>query len=569
MSRILVIGGYGGFGGRLCRRLAAAGHDLIVAGRSAGKAARFCAGLGRARPLLLDRTGDVGAVLAHARPDLVIDAAGPFQGSGLAVPCACIDLGIPYLDLADSGDFVAAVRTLDGRARTAGVAVVAGASSAPALSGAVARHLAEGLDRVDRVDIALSVANRATGGDSIIAAGLSYVGKPVRLWRGRRWTRAYGWQEMRREDFLLPDGSGLRRRLVAIGDMPDQILLPELLPGRPAVTFRAGTELGLHVRFLWLASWPVRWRWLASLASLGRWPLRLYRLTAGIGGDRSAMSLTLTGAAGERAVERRWTLVADRSEGLEVPTLAAAILAGDILAGRLPAGAHNAAALLSLDRFEPGLAPLAIRHEISERALPPPLYARVMGPAFDRLPPAVRALHQVRGDAGAAGEGTVSRGGGRFARALAAAMRMPPAGTWPLHVAFAEQAGVERWTRDFGGHAFASELRAAGALVTERFGALRFAFALEAVPDGLEMKLRRWSWLGIRLPLFLAPRIAAREWQEQGRFHFDVRVAMPLAGEVVRYRGELAPLVDPPPAAPADSGSVRPAQPAGIRVDAC
>ena len=42
MSRILVIGGYGGFGARLTRRLIAAGHDVLVAGRSADKAAAFC-----------------------------------------------------------------------------------------------------------------------------------------------------------------------------------------------------------------------------------------------------------------------------------------------------------------------------------------------------------------------------------------------------------------------------------------------------------------------------------------------------------------------------------------------
>jgi hypothetical protein len=45
------------------------------------------------------------------------------------------------------------------------------------------------------------------------------------------------------------------------------------------------------------------------------------------------------------------------------------------------------------------------------------------------------------------------------------------------------------------------------------------------------------------MPRFLAPRIAAREWQdEQRRFRFDVTVALPLAGEVVAYSGWLLPL---------------------------
>ncbi|HEX8623418.1 MAG TPA: saccharopine dehydrogenase NADP-binding domain-containing protein, partial [Allosphingosinicella sp.] len=117
MSLILVIGGYGGFGARLCRRLSAAGHALLVAGRSKDKAERFCAGLPDARPLAMDRRGDVGAVLQLERPDLVIDAAGPFQHCRYEVPRACIAAGIPYLDLADATDFVTGIDALDGEAR--------------------------------------------------------------------------------------------------------------------------------------------------------------------------------------------------------------------------------------------------------------------------------------------------------------------------------------------------------------------------------------------------------------------------------------------------------------------
>jgi hypothetical protein len=249
----------------------------------------------------------------------------------------------------------------------------------------------------------------------------------------------------------------------------------------------------------------------------------------------------MVGIAGGRGVERSWTLVADRGDGLEIPTLAAFLIAGDILDGRLAAGARDAATLLSLDRFAPAFAGLAVRHEIGARDLPPPLYARLIGAGFDALPPAVRALHDLHADAGAAGEGRVERGPGRAARLVAAAMRLPPGGTWPLHVAFAERDGVETWTRDFGGHAFASALSAADGLLVERFGPLRFAFALESNPSGLVMHLRRWSFLGVPMPRRLGPAIAAREWQEDGWFRFDVRVTMPLVGEIVHYRGRLKP----------------------------
>jgi NAD(P)-dependent dehydrogenase (short-subunit alcohol dehydrogenase family) len=541
VSLILVIGGTGGFGARLCRRLAVARHGLLVAGRNGDRAAAFAATLPDARALAMDRGGDVAALLAAHRPDLVIDAAGPFQASSYAVPQACIAAGIPYLDLADARDFVSGIVSLDEAARQAGVAIVAGASSVSALSGAVVRKLAERLDRVETVDMALSAASRRSGGESIVRAALSYVGRPVLLWRAGRWSHGHGWQEMVRASFLFRDGSGLRGRLAAIADVPDLDLLPAMLPGRPSVTFRGGTESGLQMGALWLASWPVRCGWLKSLAGAAPLLVRLYRLTAGFGGARSAMKIVLRGRAGALMVERSWTVVAEKGEGLEIPTLGAALLAEDALAGRLAPGARSAASLLTLDRFEPAFAALALRHEIDERELPPPLYARILGSAFDALPPAVRGLHDLCGDAGAAGEGTVMRGRGPLARLVATLMRFPPAGTWPLRLAFTDRNGVEAWTRDFGGHAFSSALCAArDGLIVERFGSLRFAFALPAGPEGLEMRLRRWSVFRLPLPRFLAPRISAREWQDdQGRFRFDVAVALPLIGDVIGYWGWL------------------------------
>ncbi|MBN8812417.1 MULTISPECIES: SDR family oxidoreductase [unclassified Sphingomonas] len=535
MSRILVIGGYGGFGARLSRRLLAAGHEVLVAGRSHDRAAAFCAGHPGAEPVVADRTNGIGMVLARERPDLVIDAAGPFQGSGYTVPEACIAMRIPYLDLADSRDFVTGIAALN-KGPAVAVPIVSGASSVPALSGAVVRALAAGLPQVERIDIAISASNRAVAGPSVAAAILSYVGKPVRVWRGQRWMQATGWQDLRRERFAIEGEAAPLRRWIALAEVPDLSLAPELLPGRPATTFRAGTELGFQMLALWLLSWPVRWGWLRTLRGAAPWLHKLQRITAWAGSDRSAMSVTLVGAG----VRRRWTLIADRGDGPEIPTLAAELLAGDILAGRVPPGAQDASRLLTLDRFEPLFAGLAIRHAVREHAVDP-LYARAMGARFARLPEQVRAMHALCGDAGAEGEGEVRRGRG-LAWLVGRVMGFPPSGSYPLRVAFAARNGKECWTRDFGGHAFSSELGQAGQGVAERFGPLRFAFDLPSDDKGLRMVLRRWSAFGVPMPRLLAPRIAAREWQEDGRFRFEVGVALPLLGAVVHYTGWLARL---------------------------
>lgn len=538
MRKVLLLGGYGTFGGRIAARLAAAGFEVLVAGRSQKKAEAFCAGRAGLTPLVLDRDLGLAGALATHRPFALVDAAGPFQGADYAVPRAAIAAGCHYLDIADASDFVCGIGALDGEAKAAGVAVVAGASSLPALSGAVGRRLAEGLDEVRAVEIALSATSRGTAGSSVKRAILSYLGRPIALRRGGRAAPGFGCQEMRRQDFEAAGALPLRRRLVGLGDVPDLQLLPERLPGRPAVAFRAGTDLALHNIGLWLLSWPVRRGWM-RIGPLSGLLGRLQSWTAWAGSRRSAMIVRLFGVRDGRRVERRWTLIADKDDGPEIPSLAVPILLEKAAAGRLPYGAMDAGTLLDLEDFAPQFARLAVIPEIVELTLPPPLYARAMGPRFAALPKAVRDMHDLLRDGGARGEAEVERGANPLARLVARLAGFPKAGRHDLHVAFAERDGCETWTRDFSGRRFSSRLSRHNGLLVERFGLLRFGFALPSDDKGLDMVLRRW-WLGpIPLPMMLAPIAPAREWEEEGRFRFDVRIGLRLVGPVVHYRGWL------------------------------
>ena len=539
VNRVLVLGGYGTFGGRIARRCAEAGFEVLVAGRSLTRARVFCAGRERLVPVALD--GGLAETLARHRPFSVVDAAGPFQGSDYEVARAALAAGCHYLDIADGSDFVAGIGALDSEAKAAGVCVVSGASSVPALSGAVARRLAEGMDKVTSVEMVLSASSRGTAGRSVTAAILSYIGRPVRVRRGGRWTRGFGWQALRRFNFEVEGRPPLRRRLAALADVPDLTLLPNRLPGKPSVSFFAGTDAPWHNLGLWILSWPVRWGWLGRPERFAGLLSTLQRWTRGPGSLRSAFELRAFGTVHGQRLERRWTLIAERGEGPEIPSLAVPLLLGKLAAGALPAAARDSGELLSLDDFEPSLAGLAAFQARTERRLPPPLYARVMGERFDALPPAVRGIHSVLRDGGAAGEAEVVRGRSALARLVASAVGFPSEGAHRLHVAFAERDGAERWTRDFSGRTFSSVLSEHRGRLTERFGPFRFAFDLPSDESGLRMVLRRW-WLGpLPLPLFLAPRSEAREWEEAGRFHFDVPIALPLIGPLVRYRGWLQP----------------------------
>lgn len=537
MKTVLVLGGYGGFGKRLSARLARDGWHVLVAGRNGDKAKAFAATLANAEAVVANRTGDLSPVLRRHRPDLLIDAAGPFQGSGYAVVEACIAHGVHYIDLADARAFVCGIGVLNEAATQAGVTVISGGSSVPALSGAVVRKLREDMETVRSVETSLSASNRATAGASVSAAILSYLGKPVRIWRGRQWRAATGLQNIKQVRYAIAGHKPLSR-LVAVADVPDHEILPAELPGSPATIFRAGPEFGFQLIALWLLSWPVKWGWLRSAVPLARWLLPLQRITSGLGSDRSAMAVEVKGLHRGAPQIRRWTLIADKGDGPEIPVIPAQLLANALTAGRLKPGATTSAALLSLEDFNEEFGGIAVTQAIETRSYTP-LYQRLLGPAFDALPSPVRALHAVVGDGGASGTATVRCGKSPLARLVAAVMRFPPEGEHDLHVSFEERHGIEDWTRDFGGHAFSSRLSQSGDHLVERFGPMRFYFDLPADGSGLTMVMRRWTVFSMPLPLALAPKSTAREWAEGEDFCFDVPIDLPLIGRVVHYRGRL------------------------------
>jgi short subunit dehydrogenase-like uncharacterized protein len=161
--RILVIGGYGVFGGRLIRLLAdEEGLTLLVAGRSKSKAEEFCRGItGQATvlPEFFDRDSDVAASIESLHPDIVVDAAGPFQNYGVdayRIPEAALVSGADYIDLADATAFVCGIGCLDELARVRGRFIISGASTCPALTAAVVRHLAIDMASVTGIEAGIA-----------------------------------------------------------------------------------------------------------------------------------------------------------------------------------------------------------------------------------------------------------------------------------------------------------------------------------------------------------------------------------------------------------------------------
>jgi hypothetical protein len=228
--------------------------------------------------------------------------------------------------------------------------------------------------------------------------------------------------------------------------------------------------------------------------------------------------------------------------------MAVEVVVRKVIAGAQPKpGARSAALELDLSDYAPSFARHAIVTGTREETDPAwPLYRRVLGDAWNRLPPEIRDLHTLKGSMKASGRARVERGSGLFGRLIGALIGFPQAGDdIPVTVDFESRNGGEVWTRTFGTQRFSSvQTEGQGQhayLVRERFGTVEVSLAVVLDGEVLRLIVRSWRFLGIPMPLFLAPGGVAFEHAEGERFNFNVEIAHPLVGTIVRYRGWLAP----------------------------
>ena len=169
-----------------------------------------------------------------------------------------------------------------------------------------------------------------------------------------------------------------------------------------------------------------------------------------------------------------------------------------------------------------------------------PLYRRLLGPGFDRLPQPVRELHDFTGVSIWDGRADVERGRSLAARIAAALTSLPPEGDdQPLRVTFHAIGEREIWARQFGSALFRSVQYESGGLLHERVGPTTFVFTPLASEEGLALRLDGFRVLGVPLPRALHPVVRTFEREQGGRYHFEVEAHLPLFGLLIRYAGWL------------------------------
>jgi hypothetical protein len=547
--KILILGGYGVFGGRLAQLLSNISQaTLFICGRNAEKASAYCAGfegLAVASPLALDRC-DIADGLVRLKPDLVVDASGPFQDYGAdryRVVEACIAAKINYLDFADGADFVFGISQFDQQAKSAGVFVLSGVSSFPVLTAAVLREIAKTMD-INKIEGGIAPSPYAGIGLNVMRAVVCYAGSPVTLTRNGSISSGVGLAESIRYTVAAPGRLPLRNIRFSLVDVPDLQVLPPEHPTITDIWMGAGPVPEILHRILNLLAMARHWFNLPSLVPLSRLFYNVLNLMK-FGEHRGGMFVHAEGTTNGQRVERSWHLLAEGDDGPFIPSMAIEGLIRRSLDGQPPKpGARPATHALELTDYDRLFAARTIYTGFREERAGGPIYRRVLGSAFESLPSEVKALHDSLDERRWSGTASVQRGRGLVARFVAAIIGFPKAAEIiPVAVTFTPDGDGEGWTRTFGHQSFYSRQQCGDGrnthLLVERFGIVEVALALVVDGDRLNLIPRRWSIVGIPLPKSLLPRGTSFETQREGKFCFDVTIALPIVGHIVSYQGTL------------------------------
>jgi len=368
MTKVLVVGGYGAFGALVSERLARnADLDVIVAGRRPDMARAAVARLApnaaaRLEAAEIDATKPHLDALRRLKPSVIVNASGPFQTQDYTLARAAIAIGAHCVDLADARGYVAGITALDADAKAAGVLVVSGASTVPAVSSAVIDNLLPRFERLDAISYGIAPGNAYDPGLATTASILSWAGKPFDTLFEGTMQPVLGWQSIHRHRFPT-----IGARWMANCDIPDLALFPQRYPSLRTQRFYAGTEVAVMHLGLWALSGLVRAGLVTRLERLAPLLLRAKRLLAFLGTDTGGMFLETRGVGLDGQPHTlAWHLEAKSGHGPYIPATPSVLLAAKLARGKLATrGATPAVGLLTYDEIMAGLADLAITASVT------------------------------------------------------------------------------------------------------------------------------------------------------------------------------------------------------------
>ena len=232
VRRIVVLGGFGFFGGVVVKALRNEGLMPLIGSR-------------KSKGDVIVDVEDFDSIRSALHPkDVIVDAVGPYQRRTTRLIEAAVDLGFDVVDLADSLAYVESVYELKSRIDASTSRVVTACSAMSSVSAAML--FLSGVAKPVRMSGFLVPATRYTAVAGTAASLFFSVGKPIQVYEGGKINSRIGWRSSR--SFPHPQPIGTRKGYLF--ESVDSVTLPLLWPALKNVKFFVDTNVrGLNAAF--------------------------------------------------------------------------------------------------------------------------------------------------------------------------------------------------------------------------------------------------------------------------------------------------------------------------------
>ena len=219
-NKVLILGATGTFGRKIAKGLVEKNIAIIISGRQEESLLALKKQLSKLAIytcidiLCFDFKQRLSQELLRIRPVVVINAVGPYQTADFTTAINCILLGVNYIDLADSREYVNDFAILAQEAIKKDCIAITGASTLPCLSSAVLNHYNDEFKTIDSLVYGITLGQKTERGLATLKSILSYAGRRLGDFPGVT-KKIYGWQDLYRQEYPLSLLCLLQRHLGA------------------------------------------------------------------------------------------------------------------------------------------------------------------------------------------------------------------------------------------------------------------------------------------------------------------------------------------------------------------
>ncbi|MBE9059495.1 saccharopine dehydrogenase NADP-binding domain-containing protein [cf. Phormidesmis sp. LEGE 11477] len=197
------------------------------------------------QPLTLADESMVAAAIAQH--DLIVHCAGPFRSRNHHVLASCIDQGKPYLDVADSPDYVNQALSYREKAEAAGVTAIISTGIFPGISGSMVRQGIEQLDTAKTVHLSYLVAGSGGAGLTVMRTTFIELQTPFMSKVNGRWQTIAPYSQREVIDFPRYGKGG-----VYWFNTVEALTVADTFPALKTIVTKFGSVPDYYNRLTWL-----------------------------------------------------------------------------------------------------------------------------------------------------------------------------------------------------------------------------------------------------------------------------------------------------------------------------